>query len=110
MGVHTHSGACGGNVAVPTFIHLCFPLHTYVDGLLNEFIDLGRVSRCCCSDLYIHFLFFSFKFGGCQCWCWCCVGVGVVVILMYLSSCGNSPASTSLHVCSNAAHPSATNW
>ena len=38
------------------------------------------------------------------------VGVGVVAILTYLSSCGNSPAPTSLHVCSNAAHPSATNW
>ena len=38
------------------------------------------------------------------------VGMGVVAILMYLRSCGNSPAPTSLHVCSNAAHPSATNW
>ena len=38
------------------------------------------------------------------------VEVGVVAVLTYLSSCGNSPAPTSLHVCSNAAHPSATNW
>ena len=38
------------------------------------------------------------------------VGVGVVAILMYISNCGSSPAPTSLHVCSNAAHPSATNW
>ena len=38
------------------------------------------------------------------------VGVGVVAVLTYLSSCGNSPAPTSLHVCSNAAHPLATNW
>ena len=38
------------------------------------------------------------------------VGVGVVAILTYLSSCGNSPAPTSFHVCSNAAHPLATNW
>ena len=43
MGVHTHSGVCGGNVAVPTFIHLCFAPHTYVDGLFNEFTDLGVV-------------------------------------------------------------------
>ena len=41
MRVHTHSGVCGGNVTVPTFIHLCFAPHTYVDGLLNEFTDLG---------------------------------------------------------------------
>ena len=37
------------------------------------------------------------------------VGMGVVAILMYLSSCGSSPAPTSLHVSSNATHPSATN-
>ena len=38
------------------------------------------------------------------------VGVGVVAVLTYLSSCGSSPAPTSLHVPSDAAHPSATNW
>ena len=38
------------------------------------------------------------------------VGVWVVAVLMYLSNCGSSPAPTSLLVCSNAAHPLATNW
>ena len=38
------------------------------------------------------------------------VGVGVVAVLTYLSSWGSSPAPTSLHVFSKAAHPSATNW
>ena len=38
------------------------------------------------------------------------VGVRVVAVLMYLSSWGSSPAPTSLHVFSKAAHPSATNW
>ena len=65
MRVHSHSGACGGNVTVPTLVHLCVAPHTYVDGLLNESTDIRQVSRSRCSGLLICFLFFSFEFGGC---------------------------------------------
>ena len=34
------------------------------------------------------------------------VGMGVVIIFSYLRSCGNSPVTTSKHVCSNMAQPS----
>ena len=110
MGVHTHSGACGGNVAVPTFIHLCFPPTLMWMGfsmnspILGGSADIVAVaSTSISSSLVSNLVGVSVGVGV-------VVGMGVVAVLTYLSSCGNSPAPTSLHVFSNAAHPSATNW
>ena len=110
MGVHTHSGACGGNVTVPTFIHLCFaPTLMWMGFSMNSPILGGSADVIGVASTSISSCLVSNLVGV-----GVCVGVvvlvGVVAVLTYLSSCGNSPAPTSLHVCSNAAHPLATNW